>query len=155
MTNVEVDQSNKFERAAKDTTVAFSNDISGSALMPAKEKRKVKQRFRGLGKPKIFVYQSFAVLIFIALKPHLKEIDRIVIDTEYPGKDNLIRELLLREIRQIRQDFSADKIVFQQIGKKSKAHYLAHGVTTKRIKAGRVVKAEEVLKFLLKQKSGI
>lgn len=64
---IEIDQSEKIEYTHKNTVVAFSNGISGSIIIKSKEKRKIQEIFRKAGKPKIFVYDLFAALIFILL----------------------------------------------------------------------------------------
>jgi len=40
---IEIDQSNKIEQTNKDSVVGFSNNIFGSVLMRAKDKREVKK----------------------------------------------------------------------------------------------------------------
>lgn len=89
---IEIDQSWKIEDTNKKSVVAFSNGISASLLIPAKEKKVIQQLYRQAGKPEIFVYKLFSVLIFILVKDYLGKIDSIAIDTEYPGKEALIKE---------------------------------------------------------------
>lgn len=147
---IEIDQSEKIEYTHKNTVVAFSNGIFGSIIIKSKEKRKIQEIFRKAGKPKIFVYDLFAALIFILLKKHINKIERIVIDEEYPGKENIIKNFLLREIRKIRPNFFKESIIFARIGKKSPAHFLAYGITTNKNRADIEVLAEDVMKVLIK-----
>lgn len=147
---IEIDQSLKIERTDKNTVVAFSNHISASILIKAKEKREIQKIFRQDGKPDMFVYKTFAILVFLLIKEHLKKINEIIIDKEYPGKDNLIKSFLMREIKKVRPEFSPQAIIFKQIGKKSQAHFVAHGVIANKKQPDKVVGVKEILKFLIK-----
>ena len=93
--NIEIDQSGKVENTSKNTIIAFSNDIFGSIFITAKDKREIQKIFRKIGKSRIFVYRLFSILIFLLIKDHLKRIDQIIIDEEYPGKENLIKNYLI------------------------------------------------------------
>lgn len=147
---IEVDQSGKIENTNKNTIIAFSNEIFGSILILAKDKREIQKIFRKIGKPRIFVYKLFAILIFLLVKKHLKKIDQIIIDEEYPGKSILIKDYLLREIRKVRPNFSKENISFRTVGKKSKAHYLAYGVAIGKKLADKTVSVKEILRFVVK-----
>ena len=147
---IEIDQSEKIERTNKDTVIAFSNKISGSLLIRAEDKRKIQDIFREIGKPNIFVYHLFAILIFLLIKEHLKKINQIVIDEEYPGKQRLIKSFLMKEIKKVQPDFLAEDISFYRIGKKSKAHDIAYGVSSNQQSADKVIGVKEELKFLVK-----
>lgn len=126
--DIEIDQSGKIEDTNKNTVVAFSNSRFKSVLIGAKEKREVQKLFRRIGRSRMFVYRSFAILIFLLIRRHLKEIQKITIDEEYPGKESLIKNLLFQEIRAVNADFDKKNIVFRRIGKKSRAHFVAYGV---------------------------
>lgn len=102
-----------------------------------------------LGEPKLFAYKVFAVLIFLAIQDHLKNVDRIVIDTEYPGHDYVIKQVLLRLIRRLHPKFDAATIIFRQIGRKSPAHDRAWRTFQKQEKTSRTVTAKEVLGILI------
>lgn len=147
---IEIDQSNKIEQTNKDSVVSFSNNIFGCVLIRAKDKREIEKVFQRTGKPKIFVYKLFAILIFILIKEHLRKIDEIVIDKEYPGKDNLIKSFLMREIKKVRPDFLPQAIIFKQIGKKSRAHFVAYGVIANKKQPDKVVGVKTILRFLIK-----
>ena len=147
--NIEIDQSGKVENTSKNTIIAFSNGIFGSILISAKDKREIQEIFRKIGKPRIFVYRVFAILIFLLIKNHLKKIDQIIIDEEYPGWGHLIKDYLLQEIRKVRANFDAENITFQRIGKKSKAHLLGYNVFQKKKKVDIKVGLKEVLRFVL------
>lgn len=146
---IEIDQSGKIEDTGKDTIVAFSNGISGSILILAKDKREIQNVFRQGNKSRIFVYKLFSLLIFILIKPHISKIDEIVIDTEYPGKSAIIKDFLLREIRKANPKFQKENISFGNIGKKSRAHQTAYKAFKKKSKVDKTVSLKDILKNLL------
>jgi len=147
---IEIDQSGKVENTSKNTIIAFSNSKFKSILISARDKREIQKFFRRIGKPRIFVYRVFAILIFLLIKKDLREIKEIIIDTEYTGKSSLIKNFILQEIKKINPSFSKDDIDFQEIGKKSKAHFLAYGVATGKKKADIEVGAKEILRMIIK-----
>lgn len=147
---IEVDQSGKIENTSKNTIIAFSNNIFESIFIDAKDKREIQKVFRRAGKSRIFVYKLFVILIFLLVKKHLKKIEHIIIDDEYPGKDYLIKNFLFQEINKINPSFSADNITIKRIGKKSKAHYIAYGVAIGKRLPDKRVNVKEILKFIVK-----
>lgn len=147
---IEIDQSGKIENTSKNTVIAFSNDIFGSILISAKDKRELQKIFRKIGKPKMFIYKLFAILIFLLIEKYLYQIKQIVIDEEYSGQFSLIKNLLLQEIRKKQPNFLTDNINIRRIGKKSKAHYVAYGVATGQKLADVRVTTREILKFVIK-----
>ena len=147
---IEIDQSGKIENTSKNTVIAFSDDKFKSILLHSQDKREIQKFFRRIGKPRIYVYRVFAILILLLIKDQLKEIKEIVIDEEYPGKDSLIKNLLLQEIRKIKPQFLKENIVFSKIGKKSRAHFLAYGVAVGKKKADIEVSAKDILRKIVK-----
>ena len=141
---VEVDQSGKVEDTAKDTVIAFTNSLSGSVILPAKEKRKLQEWFREVGLPKLFVDFVFATLLTILFK--LNKIKKAIIDIEYPGHTGIISELIEEEI--------SCQIDWKRIGKLSKAHDLAYKVFVGKLLASRKVSAREVWKIVKKRTGG-
>lgn len=136
---IEIDQSGKVEETAKDTVVAFANEIKKSIRLPKREKRKLQKFFREIGRPRMFSYQVFVTLIFLLIRSYVARLDRIVIDVEYPGQEQLLRNLLAEKIRVIYPDFDRRIIVFQQIGKGSPAHDHAWATYTKECKADKML----------------
>ncbi|TSC93807.1 MAG: Uncharacterized protein CEN87_757 [Parcubacteria group bacterium Licking1014_1] len=147
---IEIDQSGKIENTSKDTVIAFSNRVFGSIIFKARNKREVQKIFRKTGKHRIFVYHLFAILIFLLIKNHIKEIDQIIIDNEYPGKSATIKDFLLREIRKKQPGFSKDNVLFNNIGKKSRAHYIAYGVAIGKKLSDKEISIKEVLRLFVK-----
>lgn len=60
-----IDQSGKIENTNQPTIVAFSNGDSGSVLVAAKDKKEIQKYCRLFHRGRIFVYKTFACLIFI------------------------------------------------------------------------------------------
>lgn len=146
---IEIDQSGKVEETAKDTVIAFADNAKKrncrSILLRKKEKRKLQRFFRDIGIPRSYTYQVFATLIFLLIRPYIRRLDRIVIDTEYSGKDMLIRKLLSEKIRIAYSQFDDSTITFQQIGKGSLAHDCAYYTYKKKYKPDLTITAKEVL----------
>lgn len=129
------------------TVVAFSNGRSKSILIDRREKRKLQRIFRERNKGHIFIFKTFAILIFLLIKKDLFEIQHISIDIEYPGKDYLIKDYLLREIREYRS-FDKRDIIFVKVGRKTKAHELGINVYRGRIQPDIIVTAEDISPFI-------
>lgn len=146
---IEVDQSGKIERTQENTSLAFSNGIGGSILILAVEKRECVSRLRQRRETGKTIYlKLFVAALYLLLKDHLSQIERIAIDEEYPGQEAAIRSMLLNHIRKIAPGFREDQIVFRQIGKKSQAHYTALAVYRGSQQPGRKVKANELLRLI-------
>ena len=76
----------------------------------------------------MFVYRTFAILAYHLVKNHLDEIDAIVFDREYPSKEALIKDLFLQLVRKDKPNFDKNSVWFDEIGKKSNAHWEAYRV---------------------------
>ena len=144
---IQIDQSGKVENTSANTVIAFSGKKPKSILIDRREKRILREVFRKRGKGHVFIFKTFAILIFFLIKDDLSDIQHITIDLEYPGKDPLIKDYLLREIRKHRS-FDRRDIVFLKIGRKAKAHELAINVYRGHIKPDIIVANKEILPFL-------
>ena len=146
---IEIDQSGKVEETAKNTVVAFADNsekiIYRSILLPKREKRKLQQFFRDVGIPRRYNCQVFSALIFLLIRPYLQRLDRIIIDIEYPGQNELIRNLILEKVRPVYSEFDPRIIVFQQVGKGSLAHDRAYYTYKRKYKPDLKVGNKEVL----------
>ncbi|MFA5103424.1 MAG: hypothetical protein WC525_09765 [Candidatus Thermoplasmatota archaeon] len=145
-----IDQSGKVEDTRHDTVVAFSNGKTGSVIIHASEKRKIQSYFRHAQKPHMFIYKTFAALIFLLLKEEkMKSLD-IHIDREYWGKESVVKDHLLRIIRKQKKfDFESSNISFCLVGKKHACHIIAVSVLRKKIKAGKRIMEKDVLQLFL------
>lgn len=146
---IEIDQSGKIEQTHKPTVIAFSNHKTcGSIIISAREKQTLLREFRKIGKPKAFIYQTFNVLIFLLIRDHLKKLDRIIIDREYPSKDANLRDHIAIIFTKYHYKIDRSAIQFREIGKKSPAHLIAYNAAKKK-KADINVSAKEILTVLL------
>lgn len=143
---IEIDQSGKIELTSKKTVIAYSNHISLSIEISAREKQKVQKYFKSINKPKLYYYRTFAILIYLLIKSRLRSLNQIIIDTEYPGQSAIIKNVLLGLIRK-NTDFDKNKIMFHQIGKKSNAHATANKVF-KKGRADIKVTSNDILKYI-------
>jgi len=123
---VEVDQSGKIEDTRVATVVAFSNGIHRAVLIPAQVKRECITALRASGKatPTVIAH-IFAAALYLLLKDHIQDIALAVIDVEYVGHGQEIKQHLLNLLRRGGHPVTADQISLQHIGKKSPAHLLA------------------------------
>lgn len=126
MHDVEVDQSGNFEVTKTDTVLAFSNGVRFSVLIPTTVKRNciTQLRKRGLTGPTLYV-QLFAVGLFFLLKDSIDQLEEVVIDTEYEGREALIKDHLMNILRRSGSSVRRGQIRFGHIGKESAAHSLA------------------------------
>jgi hypothetical protein len=151
MMRVEVDQSGRIEYTKTNTALAFSNGIAGSILILAVDKRECVRVLRKRGvRKELLYYKLFAVALFLLLKDFLKEIDALVIDTEYEGTavQTIIKGELFRLILREHPSFKASWIKFAQVGKRSPAHKKALAAHRQAEAPTKRVKAAELLRYL-------
>ena len=77
--NISIDQSSKIENTNKNTVIAYANSKQKSLLIKAEDKKNLQKIFRNAGKPEMFIYKTFAVLIFLLIKDDVRTICRITI----------------------------------------------------------------------------
>lgn len=145
---IEIDQSGKVEDTSKPTVIAFANGLERSILIAGKEKRELQKFFRRVGKRRMFIYHVFVILVFLLARDYVRKIDRLVIDPEYPGQEELLRRLLWEKLHAVDRKFELSQITFKRVGKGSPAHLLAWDVFTRKRKSDLRVKAKDVLRAL-------
>ena len=148
--HTKVDQSGKLEDTSKNTAIGASNERAKSILLKAKDKRKLQAIFRARGRGRVFVYKTFASLIYMLIKDDLNKIDKIIIDQEYQGHEAEIKHYLLQIIRKSGKGFDKDNIDFAQIGKKAKAHRLAHKVYRGEKAPDIIADLDELIEYLFR-----
>lgn len=141
---IEIDQSGKIENTSVNTVIAFSNSKRKSILITAKEKRKLQKAFREFNKSPLFVYKTFALLIYFLIKDDFNKIQSIIIDQEYPGKENEIKTYLFRQFKKDGINFSAKNIHFLEIGRKSRAHFCAYDTSRGKIVPRKIITAKNL-----------
>ena len=146
---IEIDQSGKIENTNHLTVIAFSNKINKSILITAKDKKSLQSVFRRINQPRIFISKVFAAAIFLLLKNDFKNLDIVIIDTEYPGHENTIRKYLNDFFNQGNYRFEKLDIHFKNIGKRSKAHDIAWK-SYRRKRADFKASAQDLLQVLFK-----
>jgi len=141
----QIDQSGKVEDTRKLTIVAFANGKVKSLKISAVEKRKLVKAMRELDYPKkTFIYKIFAGLIFLLIRD--EQAQELVIDKEYPGHEDTIKNVLLHLFRKENKD--APNITFGLIGKKSAAHEAALAVFQNRVRPTIEADASDVIQLL-------
>ena len=144
--HIEVDQSGKIEHLNMDMVIAFSNQHQYSIVIRKSIKREIYIEYKG--RVKNLRYKLFCIGIYHCLKDYLHEYQRIVIDVEYKGKENLIKSILLGLIRKSSKSFDSRIIHFGSITKKSNAHAVAIDVFRGHRKPNKIVSPDEVIQFL-------
>lgn len=147
-----VDQSGKIEDTSNPTILAFTDSRTFSIKITAKTKRQLQEIFRRRGQIRLFVYRAFASLVFLLITKFLREIDQVVIDVEYPGKEKLIKEIILEFLR--RKKLKEPSIFFERIGNTPKVHYSAYNVFVKKKKADLVIRLGELKDLAIKNDRG-
>ena len=140
---IQIDQSGKLEKTNVPTAIGFANGKTRAMLISASEKMKLKQYFRDSGKRKAYIYKCFAALVFLLIKDE-ERLDLVIIDTEYPGQEPLIKNHLLNFFKTLsRSDVDKSTFVFKSIGKASNAHKVAYDAY-KGKESGEAVTADQV-----------
>ncbi len=146
---VYIDQSGKIENTEKPTVVAYSNDRKRSVMVSSSEKRKIQELFRKMSKPNIFVYKTFAVLIFLLIRSDLKYVEEIVVDREYKGRESLIKKYLIELFRISGETVDTNAVYFDEIGKQNNAHNKAISTFRQQIKPDIYLSFEDLKKWLI------
>lgn len=144
---IEIDQSGKIEDYVN-TIVAFRNNEQFSVLLDRKLKNEILTRYRK--KHKDIIYWLFAICVYYCIRNYLDKIQHIIIDIEYKGKEADIKKYLLRFILKYYPKFEKDKIRFDVIGKKSRAHRLAYQTFIGKLAPNKVLIKKEIESLLLK-----
>ncbi len=86
--DIEIDASGKVEpKQRQDMAVAFADGKQGSILIPQKVKNQALetyQRRRRSKHPRVKAL-LFALLVYLLLRDHITELDRVKLDREYKG----------------------------------------------------------------------
>jgi len=143
----QIDQSGKIEQTNKNTVLAMSNKKQYAIVIPRKIKRQLQEIYRRKGLTKFFVYQIFTLGIYFLLEP-LKRTSKIIIDTEYPGKNKVIASFITVFLAINKKPIH--EFYFKRIGNKPRVHYAAHDVFVGKKKADKILTLNEILKTIKK-----
>lgn len=122
---IQIDQSGKVEETARPTIVAFTNRDNATIFISSNDKKKLLRQFRKRGKREMYIFYTFAALILLLTQDYLDKITHIEIDTEYPGREALIKGILIELARHRGYSLNKYEIGFKSVGRKSKVHKLA------------------------------
>ena len=145
---IEIDQSGKIEQLHFDTILAFSNEEQYCVKLPREIKKELYNKFKKLIRQ--LRYKLFTICIFYCIKDYIrlhKELE-IIICCEYSGKENLIKDLLMTLLNQNNVKINKEVVSFRRIGKESNAHILAIDAFRKNRKPNRILKEEDMTKFI-------
>lgn len=72
----------------------------------------------------------------------------VVVDTEYTGHEANIKSMILRHCHRVGLRLSPHQLRFDQIGKSSGAHKLAHEIQRGKVSANRQIRLQEILALM-------
>jgi len=96
----------------------------------------------------MLMIKTFSVLVYILIKDRLKSTDDVYIDREYEGYNKLIKQIIIDLYEDNGNAAEKPSLHFANIGKKSRAHFLAINAYRKK-KADLKVTSGDVLKLVL------
>lgn len=128
----------------------MSNKLKFVVIFKKVDKRKVKKTFRSLGLSKIYIPTVFAALCAIAIYESKMQ-GSVVIDTEYPGYNKFINNLIEENLSELGLK-EVPVIKFGFVGKESNAHDLAAKVARKKKKADLVISLSQIESLILPNK---
>jgi hypothetical protein len=150
---IEVDQSWRFERTNKPTVLGFSNEKQWAIVIPAQVKKAVFAYLEAKSRRQTMnVIRLFAASLVLLLQSGKVRNEHLLIDVEYPGYDQAIKDLVHEFAQKAGIAIDPDRLQFGRIGKRSPAHWLVYDVFTQKRKANKVVREEELFALLLPKK---
>jgi hypothetical protein len=149
---VDIDQSNRLENSGP-TYLALVNHIAYTIKIPTKIKSMGRELLEAKHIPKKQIYPFlWAACVFLLLKNHLnrlaKEAGKIVVDDEFDGHQDIIKNALLEYIRNHYGEFPEHRIVIGSIGKNSSAHVKALRAKREKEPVNRVITKKEFWEVL-------
>lgn len=134
-----IDQSGRVEETNRVTVIALANKSKSFtvALLP-KTKKELQAIFRKKGKPKVFPVIVFATIVFITMLRSKTYPQELIIDIEYPGHENAIKNIVTTLCRRFKK--KPPEIYFSNIGKKDPAHLAAWKTYNKKLKSNLILK---------------
>ena len=152
LVKIYIDQSGKLEDTNKPTAIAFSNGKYKSLLISAKAKRQLQEIYRKQGKPKMYVFRTFGILIYIPVKAELYQISDMVVDLEYKGREDLIKDTFFQALKIDNKKFLKSRFNFALVGRNRMCHKVAINVYRKKQKSDLVISVKEILRYLAQKK---
>lgn len=146
----QIDQSGKIEQTSKNTVLCLANSSWDTVLIRARTKRQIQEIFRRNGQIRNYVLFTFCAGLSVLIKRNL-HIGQVTIDREYFGKEPVIKELILKMLK---DEKIVPDIYFALIGKQTHAHYLAKLVADKKKKSKIILKGSELIAQIKKTEVG-
>lgn len=143
----EIDQSGKIEDTARNTVLAYANSSMKTIIITRKVKRKIQELFRKHGMRRSFIYHTFAAGVYHLIR-NFKKQESIVIDMEYPGKDQIITKMIQKILQAYKKP--AHNIEFRRIGNHPKVHYAAYDVFAGKKKADLKIGVNDLIEAIKK-----
>lgn len=155
MAVLEIDQSGKWEDHS-DTVIGVSieNGMALSALVSHKAKNQVMSLLgtfyqeKNRSKKKKII-RMFTYSVFLAVRDVLRDGDVVLVDKEYEGNEDVIRQHLFFLIQRFTNlNFNAKQIQFGNVGKNSLAHAVAHQTFTRIRRPEKVLSKQDFFMLL-------
>lgn len=144
----EIDQSGKIEDTGKDTILALTgSDLTYTVKIPAKVKREMQEYFKMKKEPGLFIYKTFSAGIYLLLSAFNAKINSVTIDREYTGKEKLL-ERMIKRLLEATYTPGRLNLLFNQIGKTSRAHEVANDTASGKRKEDKRVSVGELKKIV-------
>ena len=146
----QIDQSGKIEQTNLNTIIAITNSQQMSVLLKKADKRKLEKIFIELGIRKFFPFLVFSATIAVLLK-HFQPKQKIYIDNEYTGHEDLIQQKIKQYYKSLTQKDDLT-LNFIQVGKLSPSHYLANKTALCKLKPNLVIPISELVNLVIENK---
>jgi len=144
----QIDQSGKIEQTNIKTVIAAANGEIKAVIIPAKEKRKLQEIFRRIGKTQLFIDAVFSVALYFLFKQLNKSASVVNVDTEYPGHTEIIYKMISKLSK---REISINWVF---VGKSSVAHEAGYRIYKEKLKIGRVLTFEDIAERVIKIAGG-
>jgi len=154
MSTIEIDQSGKWESATHTVIgISIGNRIY-SSMIAADSKKTIQsvlggfEQERNRSKKKLII-RMFTYSVFLAVRDLARDGDIIMIDVEYQGNEESIRDLLLHLFLKFKGlKLNHKSIQFGHVGKTSLAHEVAHQTFTYKKSPDRILRFEDYFELL-------
>lgn len=143
---IEVDVSSRLEQSG-DTIFGFSDGIQRVVRLPQQDRDLCLAALTGGKFARLLLL--YAACLYLLLRDHIDELERAVIDDEYPGHGGTIKRHLVNLIkRHYGAKFNDAIIEVRRIGEKRPAHDVAWQTLRGKRKANKRLKPQKILKLL-------
>lgn len=149
-TKYHIDQSGKIEQTNRNSILALTNGTYDTIIVSGKTKRRIQEIFRRNGQIRNFILFTFSALLAFLLKRN-KNIGQVLVDTEYPGKDAIIKNIVLEMLS---EEKTSPDIHFGFVGKESPADLLCREIARGRKKANLIINKRQILVKIKKTEVG-